>query len=213
MRLIEILAKIQQLQQPIVQTKDIAAYLNIKNATASKILARFAEHKHLTRLRSGLWALGDKIDPLMLPEYLSSPFPSYISLQTALYYHGMISQIPTNIYAVSLARSKIYPTAFGTISLHHVQPKFFFGFITVGKYGIKIATPEKALMDFFYLKRSKTKLFHSLPEIELPKNFSMQSVRTIAAKITDLKTRKRILEEVKSLNSRSKNVGSDHASF
>lgn len=199
MRLVEILAKIQQLQQPIFQTKDIAAYLHIKNATASKILARLAQHKHITHLRSGLWGISDKIDPLMLPEYLAAPFPSYVSLQTALYYHGLIAQIPTNIYAVSLARSKKYITSFGTISLHHVQPNFFFGFVTVGKQGIKIATMEKALIDFFYFKRTKSKLFYSLPEIELPKTFSILKARAIIAKITDLKTRKRIAKQLTAL--------------
>lgn len=192
MRLIEILAKIHQLQQPIFQTKDIAAYLNLKNATASKVLARLANSGLINRLRPGLWGISDKIDPLMLPEYLSAPFPSYVSLQTALYYHGIISQIPSQIYAVSLARTKKYTTELGTISLHHVQPNFFFGYETIGKYWIKIATPEKALIDFFYLQRAKTKLFHKLPEVELPKNFSITKARAIVAKITDLKMRNRV---------------------
>lgn len=58
----------------------------------------------------------------MPDEYLTGPFPSYVSPQTALFYHEMISQIPHIIYAVSLARTRQYKTPLGNVSIHHLQP-------------------------------------------------------------------------------------------
>ena len=58
-----------------------------------------------------------------------------MSLQSALYLHGMISQVPTVTYAVSLARTRRFVTTLGTVSVHHVQPPFFFGFQDVGHGG------------------------------------------------------------------------------
>jgi predicted transcriptional regulator of viral defense system len=95
---------------------------------------------------------------LALSEYLAAPFPGYISMQSALYYHGMISQVPAITYSVSPARTHIFKTSLGTFSIHHINPSFFFGYEPVGKFGIKMATPEKALLDFLYYGTGKVKI-------------------------------------------------------
>src|SRR5580692_7204536 len=92
MRLIEVEQKILGLRQPVIQTRDVSALLNVPYAQASKLLERLAQAGRFVRLIRGKWATTNQIDPLILPEYLTAPFPSYISLQTALFYHGMISQ-------------------------------------------------------------------------------------------------------------------------
>ena len=183
MQIIEVLKKLKQLNQPCIQTRDVAAFLNITTTHASKILERLAKHKHLVHIARGLWGFPDKLDPLGLPEYLTMPFPSYISLQTALYHHGMISQLPTVIYAVSLARTKIFSTLIGEFSIHHLEEHFFFGFELLPGALIKMATPEKALIDVIYLSAAKTRLFRTLPEVELPKKFNLKMVDSIIARI------------------------------
>lgn len=195
MRLLEIYSTLKKLNLPVIKTRDVAALLNIKLASASKILARLAKNHQIIYLHRGLWAIPELIDPLILPQYLTAPFPCYISLQSALYYHGMISQIPTTIYAVSLARTKKFITPLGSVSIHHVQPDFFFGFETTGKQHIKIATPEKALIDIFYLSTAKSRLFSSLPEVEFPKNFSIKKAYDIIKKIKS-KTKKALVAKL-----------------
>lgn len=37
---------------------------------------------------------------------------------------------------------------------------------------VKIASPEKALTNYLYLSLSRSQLFGTLPEVELPKSFS-----------------------------------------
>src|SRR5207245_8518355 len=90
---------------------------------------------------------------------------------SALYHHGIISQIPAVIYVVSLARTRRYKTPLGTFSIHHVGPDFFFGYELDETGCVKIASPEKALADMFYFSPTKTRLFVTLPEIELPRRF------------------------------------------
>ncbi|MBI5192923.1 MAG: hypothetical protein HZA08_05715 [Nitrospirae bacterium] len=115
--------------------------------------------------------------------YLTAPFPSYISLQSALYYHGMISQIPAVTYSVSPARTHVFKTSLGTFSIHHIDPSLFFGYAPVGKSGIKMAVPEKALIDFLYMRPAKSKLFRCLPELELPRKFNIKGVKQMIQRI------------------------------
>ena len=183
MQAMEVLKRLKQLNQTCLETRSVAAFLNLTTASASKILQRLSEHHHLLHIHRGLWTFPEKLDPLILPEYLTAPFPSYISLQTALYHHGMISQLPTVIYAVSLAKTKKFATIAGEFSIHHLDAHFFFGFELLPNSLIKMATPEKALIDILYLSPAKTRLFRSLPEIEFPKNFNMKTAQSIIARI------------------------------
>lgn len=78
---------------------------------------------------------------------------------------------------------------------------FFFGFEAVGKGVVKIATREKALIDFFYLSPTKSKLFRALPELELPRRFSVKTARKMISRIMSDRRRKlvkNLLEEVTS---------------
>lgn len=187
MKLIEVYTKLKQLNQPAIQTNDAAAYLDISVNHANKLLSRISQTKQLIHIKQGVWAFDD-IDPLVLPGFLTSPFPSYVSLQTALYFHNMISQIPNIIYAVSVARTKIYKTPIATVSIHHIHPSFYFGYEKKGIDGLlKIATPEKALLDIFYLSQTKTRLFKTLPEVELPKNFKISVANKMIEKITSVR--------------------------
>lgn len=176
MTLVEALATLAGTDAPVFTTADAAVWLGVSNAHASLILSRLARSEHLIRLRRAVWAKRGSVDSLALPEYLSAPLPAYVSLQSALYLHGMVSQLPVVTYAVSLARTRRFETALGTVSIHHVQPSFFFGFEDRGRGG-RLATPEKALVDFLYLGPARSKLFRALPEIEWPKRFSVRKAR------------------------------------
>lgn len=172
MRLIDAQQKLIAVNIPIIDTGTAAACLKISITHASQILNRLVKSGIFWKVAKGKWAITKIMDPFILPEFLTCPFPSYISLQTALFHHGMISQIPSVIYAVSIARTKRYSTDMGSISIHHINPAVFFGFEYIPKTQIKMATPEKALWDFLYLFSAKTHLFKALPELELPKKFN-----------------------------------------
>ena len=102
----------------------------------------------------------------------------------------MISQVPAVTYAVTLARTRRFLTPLGTVSLHHVQPAFFFGYEDAGRAGSRLATPEKALVDFLYLAPARSGLFRALPEIDWPSSFRTSVARSIARRIEPLSRRK-----------------------
>lgn len=199
MKLVDVHTKLLGMKVAVFLTSDAAACLNINNAHASKLLSRLSIAEHIVHLSRGLWAFKDRVDLLALPEYLTTPFPSYISLQSALYHHDMISQIPAITYAVSIGRTKRYETPLGIVSVHHIQPSFFFGFESIGKGIAKIALPEKAIIDFLYLSPSKSNLFKALPELEFPKSFTVKRARSIINRIRSTRRKNlvnRLFEEL-----------------
>jgi predicted transcriptional regulator of viral defense system len=174
---------LEGLGQALLTTKDAAAALRISPARANKVLSRLAEDRFVTHLCRGHWSIGRAAHPLTLPEHLAAPFPAYVSLHTALFHHGMISQIPEVFYAVTLAKPRRILTPLGVVSLHRIEPDFFFGFEPCASGGMMMATPEKALLDSLYLSPSRSRLFTTLPELELPKKFSWKKARDMAQRI------------------------------
>jgi hypothetical protein len=114
-------------------------------------------------------------------------------------YHGMISQIPESVFCVSLARARVYTSGLGTVSVHRIPGSFFFGYADGGHEGIAMASPEKALLDFLYLGRAKSRLFAALPELTLPAGFRRKRARSMVGRIRDKKRRTHVrvgLEEL-----------------
>lgn len=79
--------------------------------------------------------------------------PSYISLETALSYYGFIPEAVFAITSVSTRKTRSFSTGYGEIIYKHIHPRYFFGFNLVEFEGFrfKIASPEKAVLDFLYL--------------------------------------------------------------
>lgn len=164
----------QQLKNiaPVFLTKQAAALLKISNNHAATLLGRLEKQQTIVRLAQGRWAYSTEVDPLLLPNILSYPMSSYISLYTALYYHGMIEQISSTVFAITNGKTKNFQTPFAAISLHHIIGPLFTGYETYGFQNALLATPEKALFDTLYLMPAKSNLFKRLTELEIPENFN-----------------------------------------
>jgi len=163
-------ARLRRLGVPVFETADAAAALGQSTFAASKTLSRLGASGLITPVRKGMWWIDSSLDPYRLAAHLTAPLPSYISLQTALHLRGMIEQIPTIVYVVSLARTESIVTTAGTFSVHHLAPQLFGGFDET-KEGVRMATAEKALFDVAYLSGGRSRLFASLPELEIPRAF------------------------------------------
>ena len=171
------LAHLRALRKPVVTTAEAALVLRAERSATTHTLKRLATAGLLKRIRHGLWTTDPNLDPLLLPEYLTAPFPSYVSFQSALFFRGMVSQIPSVIYVASLAQTRTVRTSLGTYSIHRLAPSFFGGYDTVKSSGVRLATPEKALLDTLYLAPARSRLFAHLPEVELPKHFDRDQIR------------------------------------
>ncbi len=202
----EAFARLQRLKIPVVATADAAAALGQSTYAASKTLSRLAESGLVTAVRHGTWWVGASPDPYRLPEYLTAPMPSYLSLQTALHLRGMVEQIPEVFYVVSLARTKRIATSPGVFSVHHIAPELYGGFEeTTG--GVKLATAEKALFDLAYLSGGRSRLFTAVPELEIGKKFRWLELRRWVGRIPSARARTLVEERLERFVGRRATAG------
>lgn len=173
---LEALEKLGLLGVDAFTTRDAAAYLRVTAGNAHMILKRLAERRFVTHLTRGKWAMGRDLQRSMLAEDVAAPYPACLSLQTALFRHGLIDQVPAVLYAVTVGRTRRVQTPSGVVSLHHVPAELFTGF-EVTPDGAKVAFPEKALFDVLYLGPGRSRLFASLPEVTLPRTFDGSKAR------------------------------------
>lgn len=200
MNQVEALQKIQQLGVTAFETRDISALLRVSPANASVLLSRLASRGFVRHLARGRWSIGAQANREQLAEQVAAPSPVYISLQSALFRHGLIEQVPEVIYAVTLGRARRVRTPVGTVSLHRMPPQLFGGFATTDD-GAKMATAEKALFDLLYLSPTRTRLFVHLPEIEFPKSFRWAEVSRWTKRIAGKSRRAFVEQRLASLRS------------
>ncbi len=197
-----LLKHLQRLPYPFIQSRQISAMLDMSPDLTSKHLSTLQAQGFLENVKGGKWVLkNNAYEPMQIAEFLVSPYESYISLHSALFFHGIIDQIPSRIYSVTVDRSKVVTTTLGTYSFHHCHPDFFIGFDYIKPY-LKIAKPEKALVDYFYFSPSKLREFSRLVEIELPKKFSFKKAFEYLEKIPSLRTKGLVRNKLLSLKNR-----------
>lgn len=120
-------------------------------------LSRWVRAGKLIQLRRGVYALAPpyrQTDPHPLLVAQSLRRNSYVSLQSALAYYGLIPEQVVAVTSVTTGRTEELNTAMGSFIFRHVAPNYFFGYAqtTVG-FGQQafVASPEKALLDLLYL--------------------------------------------------------------
>ena len=175
------LGDLLRLGQPIVETREAAARLGVSTSRASQLLRSLEGSGLVRRLRHGSWALRPEVDPFGVPPYLTAPFPAYVSFWSALARHGMIEQIPRQIFVASLDRSRRVGTTVGVYSIHHLASEVFGGYEGSDEVGY-LATREKALFDTVYLRAARGGDV-LLPELELPDGFRAEILERWAGRV------------------------------
>ena len=205
MNQIEALQRLRNLGTPVIESRDVAALLRVSASNATTILRRLAAAEMLIHLSRGRWLINPSIDRLALPELISAPSPAYVSMQSALFHHGLIEQIPSILYAVTLGRPRRVTTPIVTISFHHIPPELFTGFELSDSSDAKIATPEKALFDLVYLAPGRSRIFSSLPELTIPRRFQWSLIKQYTALVNSSSRRAFIAERIRAIRSFSGN--------
>ncbi|MDP3994721.1 MAG: hypothetical protein Q8P91_02740 [bacterium] len=119
-----------------------------KPATIRTQLYRLAKRELIFPIKRGLYCFDkSKIDELELAGQL---YPlSYVSLETALNFYGVIPDIPIAVRSVTPITTKKIETGLGDYYYLKIDSKLFFGF---SQMPFNIAYKEKALLDYFYLR-------------------------------------------------------------
>jgi predicted transcriptional regulator of viral defense system len=201
MNQIEALQRLRTLATPAVESRDVAALLRVSASNATTILRRLAAEDMIIHLSRGRWLVDQKIDRLALPELISAPAPAYISLQSALFHHGLIEQIPSILYAVTPGRPRRLRTPVATISFHRMPPELFQGFELSSPSDAKIAIPEKALFDLIYLAPGRSRVFSTLPELAIPRRFQWQRLKEYTELVKSAGRRAFISDRIKVIRS------------
>ena len=126
-------------------------------AEVRRQISRWVASGRLSQLRRGFYALAqpharERPDSLALASRLHRP--SYVSLQSALAYHGVIPEAVPVVASVTTGRPRRFRTPFGEFVYRHLHAGLFWGYQEVelgpGQLGY-VAFPEKALLDLFHL--------------------------------------------------------------
>jgi len=134
--------------------EEIAGVFGISPASAKVTASRYVRQGLLLRIKKNiyvrreLWNAAGIEDKFLLTNL--GQVPSYISLMTALEYYEISTQVLRNFFeSVAVKRTKEINFNGSVFRYTKVNSKYYFGFKK--ERGFFIATPEKALLDAFYL--------------------------------------------------------------
>lgn len=119
-------------------------------------LTRWVKRGYLIRLRQGYFAFAEYMSKPDYYLYFANLIyrPSYISLHTALSFYGIIPESIVQITSVTSLKTESFSNAFGEFSYKSFKENLLFGYDLKpldNNRIIKIASPEKAILDLLYL--------------------------------------------------------------
>ena len=142
---------------PLIQTRDILALEKNDSQVIFNQLARWRQRGLIVKLKRGVYMLNGN-DRKLYPE---KPFvanqlyaPSYVSLEYALSFYGLIPEKAADVTSVTTKKTASFENEIGKFVYQHIRPKAFRGYKAFrdpsgGTY--LLAEPEKAAVDFVYL--------------------------------------------------------------
>lgn len=120
-------------------------------------LSRWVRSGRLLQLRRGVYAIARpyrQTEPHAFLVANALRKNSYVSLQSALAFHGLIPEHVPVCTSVTTSRAEQLETALGTYVYRHMKPDYLFGFEQLEvapNQRAFVATAEKALLDLVYL--------------------------------------------------------------
>jgi predicted transcriptional regulator of viral defense system len=146
--------ELYDIRKPYFGYEEIARIRGISPASAKVTASRYVTQGLLVRLKKNLymlrqvWQTAGIEEKLRLANLVQAP--SYISLTTALAYYEVTTQIQQDFFESAALRRTKEVRIDGTVFRYtKIDTSLYFGFKR--EKGIFIASPEKALLDAFYL--------------------------------------------------------------
>ena len=124
-------------------------------------LVRWQKKGYISKLRNK-WYVFNDTESRENVEWLAANLiyaPSYISLHTALSWYNLIPEMIATTTSVTTLKTNKFSTPLGNFDYHSIKPDIFgFGCVlenmdalTGNSRKIMVATPRKAILDFFYI--------------------------------------------------------------
>jgi predicted transcriptional regulator of viral defense system len=143
-------------------------------------LGRWLKKGLLIRLRQRWYCFPEYLEKADFAYYFANRIysPSYISLHTALAFHGMIPESVVQITSVTSLKTNQFSNSFGEYSYKSIKPQLMFGFdlkpMPDGRV-LKIASPEKAILDLLYLYPEYNTI-QALSDLRLDEDFMAETI-------------------------------------
>lgn len=135
-----------------VSTQAVASLFPALEAGHQKVRNLEAAGK-IIRLKKGLYVVDPKVSRVALSTELIANHlypPSYVSMQTALRYYGLIPEAVYTTQSMTLKHTRCFDTPLGRFEYQMISREAFpIGITNINKqnYAFLMATPEKALCD------------------------------------------------------------------
>lgn len=148
MKLDKIIKRLQKSRLKILTLQDLKKLFEIElDNTAYKTAENLVKKDLLLRLKKGLYASSfHPPEDFEIANCLYSP--SYISLESALSFYGILSQFPYTVTSITPRKTKKITAGGKEFDYAHIQNKLFWGYTKQNDF--LIALPEKALIDAIY---------------------------------------------------------------
>lgn len=148
-------------EYPVFSTQELKLILG--NDFRSSFLVKlnsWIKKGYIIQLRRGLYMLANAKDKINYMQLASKIYrPSYISLEFALGYYGVIPEAVFTVTSVATKRTAYFevPEIRGYFSYQKIKASAFGGYKAYAENGVSynLAEMEKALVDFFYINRDK----------------------------------------------------------
>ncbi len=146
-------AKIKDKKLYIFSQKDIRVIFGLSAVASSGLLHRYKKQGFILQPKRGFYVLPDFLPPdLYIANKLYSP--SYISLESALSYHGVIPETVYEITSITTKATRRFETLGKVFSFRTIKRSAFTGYEIQKQQGLtfNIADAEKAFVDLNYLR-------------------------------------------------------------
>lgn len=155
------------------------------------VLHRYEKRGKLLRLKKGIYTNTAYIERLknrgemeVFTDFIANFIysPSYLSLETILYRHNLLTEIPVNLTSVSKNKTVFFTNKLGNFIYHTIKPSLFCGFELSEESGFSImrATKAKAMFDFLYLRKNILPNKEAVRELRLNKeNLSRDDIKEL----------------------------------
>lgn len=124
----------------------------------------------LIRLKNGIYAFAREAASIEGKEVAFLLYqPSYISLESALAYHGFIPEMVYAQTSVTSRTTRTFDNVLGRFIYRHVKKELYWGYeeILSGARPYLMAEPEKAVLDYLYLNQTSIRTQEDFDSIRL----------------------------------------------
>jgi predicted transcriptional regulator of viral defense system len=144
-------------QFPVFSVKDIRKQFNDFD---NRRLVEWQKKGYIIKLRRGYYSFSE-VEKGEGFRYFSANklySPSYLSLESALSYYNLIPEGVFTTVSITTRNTTTFSTPVGSFSYRNVKTPLFFGYrlLNIQGHTIKMAEPEKSLLDYLYLNKIDT---------------------------------------------------------